>query len=51
MLSKKEVMTRMNSRIRPDQKKFIKAEAKRLKIGEGDLHRKIVDFYMNSNKK
>ena len=41
----------MNSRIRPDQKKFIGTEARKLKITEGELHRKIVDFYMNSNKK
>jgi hypothetical protein len=50
MLTKKEILTRINSRVRADQKKFLKAEAKRLKIGEGELHRKIVDFYMSKNK-
>lgn len=47
---KKEILLRINSRITPEQKKFLKTEAKRLKIGEGELHRNIVAFYMNSHK-
>lgn len=51
MLTKKEVLTRMNTRVTPEQKKFLKKEAKRLKITEGELSRRIVAFYIDNNKK
>ncbi len=41
-------LERINSRVRPDQKKFIKKEAKRLKVGEGALHRAIIDYYITN---
>lgn len=50
MPEKKETFVRINSRIRKDQHKNIKVEAKKLKISEGELHRNIVDFYF-ANKK
>ena len=39
-------LERINSRVRPDQRKFIKKEAKKLKIGEGTLHRIIIDYFI-----
>ena len=47
----KKTTVRINSRVTPAQKQFLKTEAKRLKIGEGELHRRIVDFYIVSNQK
>ena len=43
-----DIFVRMNSRITKAQKKFIKQEAKRLKIKEGELHRQMIDFYIES---
>lgn len=51
LLKKIEVLTRMNTRITPDQKKFFKKESKRLKITEGELSRRMVDFYISSKPK
>lgn len=45
--NKEETMVRINSRIFPGQHEFIKAEAKRLKIGEGELHRMIIQDYIS----
>ena len=46
----KDTFIRINSRVTREQKKFLKIEAKRLKIKEGELHRRIVDFYISNNK-
>jgi hypothetical protein len=43
-------MVRINTRIRQDQQKFIKAEAKRTKTTEGEVFRYILDGYIKSNK-
>jgi len=50
MLRKPEQTVRLNSHVRPDQKMFIKREAKRLKLGEGEINRMIIDFYMKKHK-
>lgn len=50
MKKKIEELVRINSRVRPDQHKFIKKTAKRMKIGEGELHRIIIDDYKNNLK-
>jgi hypothetical protein len=47
MKEKKETLVRINTRVPREQKKWIKSKAKELKIGEGDLHRIIIDHYMN----
>ena len=46
---KKEKMIRMNSNIRPDQYEFIKKEAKKLRLHDGELHRLIIDEYINNH--
>lgn len=51
MPAKKETLIRINSRITKEQKLFLKNEAKRLNVGEGELHRRIVDFYIISIKR
>jgi hypothetical protein len=43
---KSDTLCRINSRIRLDQHKFIKAYAKKKKIGEGEAIRAIIDNYM-----
>jgi len=65
MTTKKKVkrkefpFVRSNTRIRPDQKVYIKALLKKRKaslkagdkkISEGDLYREIVDFYKDNHK-
>ena len=40
-------MTRINTRITPEQHKFIKAEAKNRKRTEGEIFRLALDFYIN----
>jgi hypothetical protein len=40
-------MVRINTRIREEQQKFIKAEAKKNKLTEGDVLRLIIDFYIS----
>jgi hypothetical protein len=47
---KKEKMVRMNSNIRPDQYKFVKETAKKMKMHDGELHRAIIDFYIQNYK-
>jgi len=48
---KEKVSTvRVNSRILTHQKEFIKKESKRMKIGEGELHRIIIETYINNKK-
>jgi hypothetical protein len=39
-------MVRVNSRIRPDQYRFIKAYAKKMKVADGEAHRAIIDNFM-----
>ncbi len=41
-------MERVNTRIREDQKKFIKSKAKKEGLTEGEVHREIIDFYINT---
>jgi len=43
-------MARVNTRIRQDQKAFIKAKAKKENLSEGDVFREIIDFYIKKNK-
>lgn len=45
---RKEVLIRMNTRVSKEQVKFIKAEAKRLKISEGSALRGIIDRHIKS---
>jgi len=47
----KETLVRINSRITPEQHKFTKAEAKKLKISEGQMHRVVFDFYIKNHNK
>ena len=44
-------MARINTRIRPGQQKFIKAQAKKLNATEGEIFRDIIDRVMEFNKK
>ena len=46
-----EKMERLNTRLRKDQRKFVKAQAKRERKTEGETFREIVDFYINHKKK
>jgi hypothetical protein len=46
----KEKFTRINSRISKEQHAFIKAQAKKLKMTEGELHRMIIEEYMKTNQ-
>ena len=46
MLRKKETTVRLNSHVRPDQKEFIKKEAKKHNLSEGQINRAIIDYYM-----
>lgn len=50
MKKKKEPMARINTRILPSQNEFIKAESKKLGIGEGELYRLIIQFYQDNHK-
>jgi hypothetical protein len=51
MKDKKETFVRINSRLTPAQHKFAKAEAKKLKISEGEMHRVVFDFYIKNHNK
>ena len=46
----KESMVRINSRVRGYQAKFIKVQAKRQNITEGDVLRAILDMHIESVK-
>jgi len=48
---KKFPFVRINSRVKVDQLYFIKDQAKEKGISEGEMHRIIIDFYINSNNK
>lgn len=39
---------RINSRVREDQHQFIKKLAKKMDITEGEIHRLIIDSYMEN---
>ena len=43
-------MARVNTRIRPDQQKYIKAEAKYRNATEGEVFRAIIDNAMQSKR-
>jgi len=51
--TKKKVvpMARINTRIRPDQHKYIKAVAKKTYSTEGEVFRSIIDVVMKADKK
>jgi hypothetical protein len=44
---KRGIMVRTNTRIFPDQDKFIKKLAKETKVGIGAAHRMMIDQYIN----
>ena len=50
MKEKKETLVRINTRVPRKQLMWIKSKAKELKIGDGQLHRIIIDHYMNTIK-
>jgi hypothetical protein len=43
-------MARVNTRIRQDQQKYIKLEAKRTNQTEGEVFRSIIDFARDNKK-
>lgn len=51
MLKKKEKVVRSNTRITPDQAKFIKELAKSTGNSEGEIFREIIQFYIDNQKK
>lgn len=50
MKQKSKTMVRVNTRIRPEQLVFVKAEAKKNNVTEGEMFRTIVEFYMKQPK-
>ena len=44
---KVQPLARVNTRIREDQKTFIKKEAKKQNLTEGEVFRLMIDFYIN----
>lgn len=50
MVVKKEKMDRLNSYVPVEQKKFIKDTAKKNSLGEGEVTRIIIQFYIDNNK-
>jgi hypothetical protein len=51
-MSKKKIlpMARLNTRIRPDQQRFIEKESSKRKITQGELFRDIIDFFITYRK-
>jgi len=47
---KRQPMIRINSRVEPHQHKFIKSEAKRLNLTEGEVLRSIIQGHINNNE-
>ena len=45
------VLIRINTRVFPEQHKFIKNLAKKMKCGEGELHREIIANYITRHNK
>lgn len=50
-MKEKKVLVRINTRVSPEQHKYIKDLAKDLKKGEGEVHREIIQFYIDKNEK
>ena len=48
--NKRPLMERVNTRIMPDQRVYIKKMAKDQNLTEGEVFRIIIDFYMVKNK-
>ncbi len=51
MLKKKEKVVRSNTRITPDQSKFVKELADKTGHSEGEIFREIIQFYIDNHKK
>lgn len=51
MVATSEKTVRINSRVFEHQHKFVKSEAKKQKKSEGELHREIIQFYIDNHKK
>lgn len=49
-LQKKEKVVRSNTRITPEQSKFIKELAKKTGNSEGEVFREIIQFYIDNHK-
>jgi len=49
MKKKTPTFVRINSRVREDQQTFIKKLAKKNKVTEGEIHRQIIDSYINNS--
>lgn len=49
-MNKKETLVRAYHGVRRDQQKSIKDEAKKLKVGEGETYRVIIDYYFKNRK-
>lgn len=49
-MNKKDTLVRVYPGIRKDQKKFLREEAKRQKVGDGEMHRIVIDYYKNNHK-
>ena len=43
-------MIRFNARVRRDQFEFVRKEAKIQKVGEGEMQRIIIDYYIKNKK-
>lgn len=50
MLKKKEKVVRSNTRITPEQSKYIKDIAKKTGNSEGEVFREIIQFYIDNKK-
>ncbi len=50
MVDKNETLVRINSRVTPQQHKYVKDKAKKDKKGEGEIHREIIQFYIDKHK-
>jgi DNA replication initiation complex subunit (GINS family) len=46
----KGAMFRLHTRIRHEQSEFIKKEAVRKAISDGEMHRIVIDYYMANHK-
>lgn len=49
-MNKKDNLVRIYPGVRRDQKKFLQEEAKRRKVGEGEMHRIVIDYYKANYK-
>ena len=50
MKDPKDLFIRMNSRIRKEQRKFVRALANKRGISEGGMYRIIIDDFMSRNQ-